>query len=174
MKAKRSDLVVLAFGALGVVYGDIGTSPLYALKECFNGAHAVAATRTNVLGVLSLIFWSLTLIISVKYLVIIMRADNKGEGGILSLLSLGVPEHIRFKNTRSQRTLIIIGVFGAALLYGDGMITPVISVLGAVEGLEVATPLFKPYVMAITAAVLAGLFPCSASEHIGLERCLGQ
>ena len=151
-----SSLAVLTLGALGVVYGDIGTSPLYALRECFHGAHGIAPTRDNVLGVLSLIFWSLTLIISIKYLVFVMRADNKGEGGILALLALVAqsPDARR----RSRATLVALGLFGAALLYGDGMITPAISVLGAVEGLQVATHIFEPYIVPVTVAILFGLF----------------
>jgi KUP system potassium uptake protein len=138
------------------VYGDIGTSPLYALRECFHGPHSVAATPENILGVLSLIFWSLTLIISIKYLLFVMRADNHGEGGILALLALVSQQPARER--RSRATLISLGLFGAALLYGDGMITPAISVLGAVEGLTVATHVFEPYVVPITAMILVGLF----------------
>ncbi|MBI2835074.1 MAG: potassium transporter Kup [Acidobacteria bacterium] len=144
---------MLSLGALGVVYGDIGTSPLYALRECFHGPHAVAVNHDNVLGVLSLIFWSLIIIISVKYLAFVMRADNRGEGGILALMAL-----VRVRGRHSQPVLIGLGLFGAALLYGDGMITPAISVLSAVEGLEVATPLFRPYVMPLTIVVLVLLF----------------
>jgi len=151
-----SGLALLTLGAIGVVYGDIGTSPLYALRECFHGEHGVAATPGNVLGVLSLIFWSLTLIISIKYILFVMRADNDGEGGILALLALVAksPEAKR----RSRASLIALGLFGAALLYGDGMITPAISVLGAVEGLDVATHIFEPYIVPITLVVLIGLF----------------
>jgi KUP system potassium uptake protein len=151
-----SGLALLTLGAIGVVYGDIGTSPLYALRECFHGEHGVAATPENVLGVLSLIFWSLTLIISIKYILFVMRADNNGEGGILALLALVAksPEAKR----RSRASLIALGLFGAALLYGDGMITPAISVLGAVEGLDVATHIFEPYIVSITLVVLIGLF----------------
>jgi KUP system potassium uptake protein len=151
-----ASLAFLTLGALGVVYGDIGTSPLYALRECFHGLHGVPPTRENVLGVLSLIFWSLTLIISIKYILFVMRADNKGEGGILALLALVAqsPDARR----RSRATLVALGLFGAALLYGDGMITPAISVLGAVEGLQVATHIFEPYIVPVTVAILLGLF----------------
>jgi KUP system potassium uptake protein len=151
-----ANLAFLTLGALGVVYGDIGTSPLYALRECFHGLHAVPPTRENVLGVLSLIFWSLTLIISIKYILFVMRADNKGEGGILALLALVAqsPDARR----RSRATLVALGLFGAALLYGDGMITPAISVLGAVEGLRVATNIFEPYIVPVTVVILLGLF----------------
>ena len=154
--SRRSDLALLTLGALGVVYGDIGTSPLYALRECFHGTHGVAPTRENVLGVLSLIFWSLTLIISIKYIVFVMRADNRGEGGILALMALVAQNPGAHR--RSRAVLIAMGLFGAALLYGDGMITPAISVLGAVEGLQVATRLFEPYVVPATMAILLALF----------------
>jgi KUP system potassium uptake protein len=151
-----SSLALLTLSAIGVVYGDIGTSPLYALRECFHGIHGVAATHENVLGVLSLIFWSLTLIISIKYILFVMRADNNGEGGILALLALVAQSP--GAQRRSRASLVALGLFGAALLYGDGMITPAISVLGAVEGLDVATHIFEPYIVPITLAILVGLF----------------
>ena len=160
-------LATLTVGALGIVYGDIGTSPLYALRECFHGAHGIAPTRENVLGVLSLIFWSLTLIISIKYLVFVMRADNEGEGGILALMALvsKQPDARR----RSRARLIALGLFGAALLYGDGMITPAVSVLSAVEGLNVTTHLFEPYVVPIAIVILVSLFVIQShgTERIG-------
>jgi len=151
-----TSLRVLTLGALGVVYGDIGTSPLYALRECFHGQHGVAPTHENVLGVLSLIFWSLTLIISIKYILFVMRADNNGEGGILALLALVAQSP--GARRKSRASLIALGLFGAALLYGDGMITPAISVLGAVEGLQVATHIFEPYIVPITLGILVTLF----------------
>ena len=144
--------------ALGVVYGDIGTSPLYALKECVNGPHAIAPTAANVLGLLSLIFWSLTLVVVVKYLVFVLRADNNGEGGVLALMALVSPKTGIVAPRRLRVTLVFLGLFGAALLYGDGMITPAISVLSAVEGLNVATPLLEPLVVPITCLLLIGLF----------------
>jgi KUP system potassium uptake protein len=154
-KPSRRYLLLLSLGALGVVYGDIGTSPLYALRECFNPRHGVAPTPANVLGVLSLIFWSLMIVITLKYLVFVMRADNRGEGGILALMSLvGARGEEGFR----RGALIILGLFGSALLYGDGMITPAISVLSAVEGLEVATPRFTPYIVPLTVIVLILLF----------------
>ena len=153
---RGKQLAVLTLGALGIVYGDIGTSPLYALRECFHGPHGIAPTPDNVLGVLSLIFWSLTLIVSIKYLIFVMRADNGGEGGILALMALVSRQDDAAR--RSRTLLISLGLFGAALLYGDGMITPAISVLGAVEGLTIATRVFEPYVVAITVAILIGLF----------------
>jgi KUP system potassium uptake protein len=149
-------VLALCLTTLGVVYGDIGTSPLYALKECFHGAHAITVSPGNVLGVLSLIFWSLVIVISIKYLVFILRADNQGEGGILALASLATP--FRASATGGRWLLIILGLFGASLLYGDGMITPAISVLSAVEGLHVATPLFEPYIIPVTIGILIGLF----------------
>jgi KUP system potassium uptake protein len=150
-------LAVLTLGSLGVVYGDLGTSPLYALRECFAGSHSLAPTRANVLGILSLIFWSLLLIVSLKYLAIVLRATNKGEGGILALMALAFPK--RSPGSSRRRALLVgLGVFGAALLYGDGMITPAISVLSAVEGLKVATPAFEHYVIPITVFTLVGLF----------------
>src|SRR5687768_15903212 len=143
----RSYLLALSVGALGVVYGDIGTSPLYAFRECFNGPHKVDFTEENVYGVLPLVVWLLTSIVTIKYLTFVTRANNKGEGGILALLSLAFPEKLR-REAKGMRGLVVaIGVFGAALLYGDGIITPAISVLSAVEGLEVATPELKPYVL---------------------------
>ena len=142
-------LFPLALTAVGVVYGDIGTSPLYAMRECFFGSHSVPPSHDNVLGVLSLIIYSLLIVISIKYIAIVMRADNQGEGGILALAALIPPGH---------PTLILLGIFGAALLYGDGMITPAITVLGAIEGLEVATPLFARYVVPVTVGILIVVF----------------
>ena len=149
-------LAVLTLGALGIVYGDIGTSPLYALRECFHGVHGIAPTPDNILGVLSLIVWSLILIISIKYLVFVMRADNGGEGGVLALIALVSRQ--ADASRRSRAALIGVGLFGAALLYGDGMITPAISVLSAVEGLAIATHVFEPYVVPITVTILIGVF----------------
>ena len=160
--ADRDRLVPLTFTAIGVVFGDIGTSVLYAMRECFFGSHSVPPTHDNVLGVLSLIIYSLVLVISIKYVGIVMRADNQGEGGVLALTALipgragaggGLP-----RLAVGRPVLIALGIFGTALLYGDGMITPAISVLGAVEGLEVATPLFRPYVVPVTVAIIVGLF----------------
>ncbi len=149
----------LALGALGIVYGDIGTSPLYAMRESFEG-HNIAVVQENVLGVLSLIFWSLMIVISVKYVVFVMRADNSGEGGILALTSLIRPasdddgDHAK----RARWILILIGLFGTALLYGDGMITPAISVLSAVEGIHVATPALQPFAVPVAIIILLALF----------------
>ncbi len=151
---------MLSLGALGVVYGDIGTSPLYALRESFEGSgHEIAVADANVLGLLSLIFWSLIIVITLKYLVFVMRADNEGEGGILALTSLVTPRTPREGNGRRRRwVLILVGLFGTALLYGDGMITPAISVLSAVEGTQVAAPGLEDLVIPISVVILVGLF----------------
>jgi KUP system potassium uptake protein len=156
-KQPQSNFWLLLLGALGIVYGDIGTSPLYAMRECFHHSHNLALNEGNVLGILSLIVWSLLVVISIKYILFIMRADNRGEGGILALIALASPHRQRRAMDR-VRYVIPLGVFGAALLFGDGMITPAISVLSAVEGLEVATPLFSPYVISLTVAILVLLF----------------
>jgi KUP system potassium uptake protein len=158
---------VLSLTALGVVYGDIGTSPLYAVRESFHHSHGIEPTPKNVLGVLSLIVWSLVLVITVKYAAVVLRADNRGEGGILALTSLVTPVGATRRSPRW--VLIMLGLFGTALLYGDGMITPVISVLSAVEGLEVATPFFAPYVVPITIGILIALFLIQANgtERVG-------
>ena len=152
----HSPTLSLCLAALGVVYGDIGTSPLYALRECFYGTHHFPVTQENVLGVLSLVFWALTIIISLKYLLFVMRADNNGEGGILALMALLAPW--RISPGPRQLGIHTLGLFGAALLYGDGAITPAISVLSAVEGLEVATPELKPYILPATILILILLF----------------
>ena len=149
----------LALAALGVVYGDIGTSPLYALKEVFHPGHHMLAQPENIYGLLSLIFWSLMIVITLKYLIFILRADNRGEGGILALTSLVTPQPDSGNTIpRSKGFLILIGLFGTALLYGDGMITPAISILSAVEGLSLITPIFNPYIIPITLAILVVLF----------------
>jgi KUP system potassium uptake protein len=166
----RTYQLKLALGALGVVYGDIGTSPLYAMRECFNKEHGVALTPSNVMGVLSLIFWALTLIVSLKYVAYVLRADNKGEGGILALMSLATG-HLR--GTRTYAVLLALGVFGAALLYGDGVITPAISVLSAVEGLEIAAPGLHRLVIPITIAILIGLFAMQKHGTAGLGKIFG-
>ncbi len=153
---KRLGLLTLT--ALGVVYGDIGTSPLYALRECFKAEYGILPTPPNIIGVLSLILWSLILVVSVKYIVFILRADNRGEGGILALLALLLQQKRRGDDKRRRLLLIALGLFGAALLYGDGVITPAISVLGAVEGLEVNAPALAPYVMWISLGIIFALF----------------
>jgi len=167
-----SPLGITTLTALGVVFGDIGTSPLYALRECFHGPHSIPLNEVNVMGVLSLIVWSLILVISIKYLLFVLRADNRGEGGILALTALVAPRaQASLKGTRG--ILIIVGLFGAALLYGDGVITPAISVLSAVEGLKVATPFFEPYVIIITTVILVGLFLIQSSGTARIGKLFG-
>jgi KUP system potassium uptake protein len=155
----------VVIGALGVVYGDIGTSPIYTFRECLRSSGNVETEA--VLGVLSLVFWALIIVVTVKYVCFVMRADNAGEGGIIALLGLAAPAAA---DARRRYWLLLIGLAGAALFYGDGMITPAISVLSAVEGLEVATPLLKPYVVPLTVLVLIGLFLVQhrGSAHIGM------
>ena len=159
MARRRSPtyLLVMSIGALGIVYGDIGTSPLYAFREAFVAADGLVVDRSSVLGILSLMFWALVIIVSVKYLAFVMRADNHGEGGILALTALVEPL-TKAMRPRVHLVLIGIGLFGTALLYGDGIITPAISVLAAVEGLEVAAPALDPYVIPIAVAIIIGLF----------------
>ncbi len=150
----KSSTLVLAFSALGVVFGDLGTSPLYTLRVCLTGNASVPPTPDNVLGLVSLIFWSLTLVVSIKYALFILLADDEGEGGIFAMMAL---LHKKL-GPGMGRNLTLLGCFGSALLYGDGLITPVISVLSALEGLEVATSQAKPLVLPLTCAVLTGLF----------------
>ncbi len=162
-------LAGLSLAALGVVYGDIGTSPLYALKECFGAKHGIPPTPENVVGVLSLIVWSMNFVVSYKYIAQVMRADNRGEGGILALLALVMGP----KEGRRRTVLVMLGLFGAALLYGDGVITPAISVLGAIEGIEYATPLLTRYVVPITALIIFVLFLFQKRGTGGVGRVFG-
>ena len=155
-KQSKTQQAALALAALGVVYGDIGTSPLYTMKEVFSGNHPIPLTPDNVLGILSLIVWALIVIVSIKYVVFIMRADNRGEGGIMALIALAL--HDAKGNPKRERLIMLIGLLGAGMFYGDGMVTPAISVLSALEGLDVATPAFKPYVIPMTLLVLFLLF----------------
>ena len=149
--------LTLALAALGVVYGDIGTSPLYAIRESFYGTHAIPVTPGNVLGVLSLVFWSLILVVTIKYHIVIIRADNKGEGGVLALMALVNGSRLA-RGLSPRRLMIVLGIFGSALLYADGALTPAISVLSAVEGLEIATPALASWVIPVTLVILIGLF----------------
>lgn len=169
-KSGFAHTAALSLGALGVVYGDIGTSPLYAIKECFHGIHAISVTPGNVLGVLSLIFWSLTMVITVKYILFITAADNRGEGGIFALIEL-LPKDAGHRHVRA--TLAFLGLCGAALLYGDGIITPAISVLSAVEGLNVATDAAAPLVVPITCLILFGLFSVQRRGTAGIGKVFG-
>jgi KUP system potassium uptake protein len=167
---KGRNLAVLTLGALGVVYGDIGTSPLYALKEIFHAGH-VPATPSNILGVLSLVFWTMTIIVSIKYVLLILRADNHGEGGLIAMLALATTA-VQDK-PRLREVLFFAGLFGTAIFYGDGVITPAISVLSAVEGLQVVAPQMKSYVMPVTLVVLTGLFVVQRFGTGGIGRFFG-
>lgn len=160
----------LSLAAIGIVYGDIGTSPLYAFRESFHEEYGISTSSGNILGVLSLIFWALILVISIKYLIFVLRADNNGEGGIIALTALISPDN---GGSKLRRWMVFAGLFGAALLYGDSMITPAISVLSAVEGLKVATPLFEPYVIPITIGILLGLFLFQSWGTAGLGKIFG-
>ncbi|MEO7937608.1 MAG: KUP/HAK/KT family potassium transporter, partial [Burkholderiaceae bacterium] len=155
MSASKSSIATLTVGAIGVVYGDIGTSVLYAMKEVFNSGH-VPFTTENIYGVLSIFFWTLTTIVSIKYVVLVLRADNNGEGGLVAMLALA-SQAVK-GSPRLRRVLLMVGIFGTALFYGDGVITPAISVLSAVEGLEVLTPDSKAFVMPLTLLILFLLF----------------
>ena len=170
--SRTRHLLSLSLGALGVVYGDIGTSPLYAVRECFHGPHAITVTPANVLGVLSLIFWSLVLIISIKYLVFVLRAHNRGEGGILALMALAHAARPG-RQGEPRNVIVALGLFGAALLYGDGVITPAISVLSAVEGLGVAAHVLQPCVLPLTIAILVGLFLIQSRGTAGIGAVFG-
>ncbi|TWA88305.1 KUP system potassium uptake protein [Azospirillum brasilense] len=163
----KGRLAALTLGALGVVYGDIGTSPLYTLRECFSPEHGLALTPENILGIMSMVFWALVLVVTVKYVLFVMRADNKGEGGILALLALAT--NSRPDSTGRLSGLMAMGLFGAALFYGDGMITPAISVLSAVEGLEVAQPALERVVVPVTVGILIALFAIQSrgTEKVG-------
>ncbi|MBQ0959971.1 potassium transporter Kup [Ideonella sp. 4Y11] len=163
-------LAALTLAALGVVYGDIGTSPLYALKEVFHAGH-VEASPGNILGVLSLIFWTMTIIVSLKYVLLILRADNNGEGGLIAMLALATTA-VKDKPAL-RRVLMIVGLFGTAIFYGDGVITPAISVLSAVEGLEVAAPGLHSWIIPITLVVLTGLFAVQRFGTGGIGKFFG-
>jgi KUP system potassium uptake protein len=171
------DLARLGLGALGVVYGDIGTSPLYAIKECFAAGHGVDPSVGNVLGILSLVFWSLTLVITVKYVGFVLRADNHGDGGILALLALVTEQrsHPRAGESGRKRLFVLVslGLIGFSLLLGEGMITPAISVLGALEGLDVATPIFRPFIVPMAVAILIALFLLQKRGTAGIGALFG-
>jgi KUP system potassium uptake protein len=157
-KAKTNRrLAQLSLAALGVVFGDIATSPIYAIRECFHGEYGIAVSQANVLGILSLMFWALVMIVGLKYMVFVFRANNRGEGGVIALTALIRGQHTS-SESRRRLGVIALGLFAACLLYGDGMITPAISVLSAVEGIAIITPVFDPYVILLTSAILLGLF----------------
>ena len=157
VSAHRARVLALALGALGVVYGDIGTSPLYAIKECFHGLHAIPVSEENILGVVSLVFWSLTVVVTIKYVGFILRADNDGEGGIFALLAL-ITSKPNTISPRGRSTVVLAAICGSALLYGDGIITPAITVVSAIEGLSMATEALQPAVVPLTCVVLFLLF----------------
>jgi KUP system potassium uptake protein len=169
--AGKSSLPGLTLAALGVVYGDIGTSPLYAFKEAFGGSHGLPLSEPNVLAVLSMMFWSVTLIVSLKYVVVVLRFDNGGEGGILALLALAA--RLTRARPRLAWTVATLGVFGASLFYGDAILTPAISVLSAVEGISVATPAFEHLIVPVTLAILVGLFAIQARGTGAVGRLFG-
>jgi KUP system potassium uptake protein len=170
VSASKSSLAALTLGAIGVVYGDIGTSVLYAVKEVFGSGH-VPFTHANVYGVLSIFFWTLTVIVSIKYVVLVLRADNHGEGGLIAMLALA-SQAVKDK-PELRKWLLGIGIFGTSLFYGDGVITPAISVLSAVEGLEVVSPAFKQYVIPLTLVILFGLFAVQKRGTSGLGKFFG-
>jgi KUP system potassium uptake protein len=170
-RSAKSSTAALTLAALGIVFGDIGTSPLYAVKETFAPVHGIALTAPNILGGLSTMFWALMMVVSLKYVVLIMRADNRGEGGIMALIALAassVKEHAQWR-----LPLMLVGIFGAALFYGDAVLTPAISVLSAVEGLEVATQAFRPYVVPIAVGVLLALFAIQSRGTARVGRLFG-
>ena len=170
MSSKKSSLAALTLGAIGVVYGDIGTSVLYAVKEVFNHGH-VAVTPDNVYGLMSIFFWTMTVIVSIKYVLLVLRADNNGEGGLIAMLALA-SNAVKDK-PQLRRVLLIVGIFGTSLFYGDGVITPAISVLSAVEGLEVISPAFAKGVIPITLVILFGLFAVQKHGTAGIGKFFG-
>lgn len=165
---EQKRLGALALGALGVVFGDIGTSPLYALRECFLGSEKLPATQANVLGVLSLVFWALMLVVTIKYLVFVMRADNRGEGGIFALIAL-----LGYDTHRRLPAIVLLGMVGAALLYGDGLVTPAISVLSAIEGLDTVTHELEAFIVPLTCVVLLVLFAAQSRGTGGIGKIFG-
>lgn len=168
---KKNSLAALTLGAVGIVYGDIGTSPLYTMKEVFSTAHGLALTDENLLGVVSLIVWGLIIIVSLKYVTLVLRANNRGEGGIMALMALALSSVT--KHSRWYFPVMVMGLFGATLFYGDSVITPAISVLSAVEGLSVATSAFDPYVVPLTVVILIGLYSVQAKGTAGIGKWFG-
>ena len=170
MSASKSSLSALTLGAIGVVYGDIGTSVLYAVKEVFAHGH-VPLTPDNIYGILSIFVWTLTVIVSIKYVALVLRADNNGEGGLVAMLALA-SQSVKHR-PKLRRVLLIVGIFGTCLFYGDGVITPAISVLSAVEGLEVVSPTFKKYIIALTLVILFALFAVQKHGTSGIGKFFG-
>ena len=170
MSVSKSSLTALTLGAIGVVYGDIGTSVLYSVKEVFGSGH-VPFTHANIFGILSLFFWTLTVIVSLKYVVLVLRADNHGEGGLVAMLALA-SQSVKDR-PQLRRVLLAVGIFGTCLFYGDGVITPAISVLSAVEGMEVVSPAFKKYVIPLTLVILFGLFAVQKHGTSGIGKFFG-
>jgi KUP system potassium uptake protein len=167
----KSSLAALSIGAVGIVYGDIGTSPLYTLKTVFSPEHGLAMNQANLLGIISMILWGLTIVVSLKYVTLILRADNRGEGGIMALMALALNSVT--KQSKAYFPLMLMGVFGATLFYGDSVITPAISVLSAMEGMEVATPAAKPFILPMTVVILVGLYMVQAHGTAGIARWFG-
>ena len=167
----KSSVAALTLAAIGIVYGDIGTSPLYTMKEVFAVHHGIAPNPDNVLGVVSLILWGLIIVISLKYITLVLRADNRGEGGIMALTALALSSVTQ--TSRWHYPVMLLGMVGAGLFFGDGVITPAISVLSAIEGLEVATPAFKPYVIPLTVAVLVALYMVQRRGTAGIGKWFG-
>jgi KUP system potassium uptake protein len=170
VSSTRSSLVALTLGAIGVVYGDIGTSVLYAMKEVFGSGH-VPFTHENVYGILSIFFWTLTTIVSVKYVMLVLRADNHGEGGLVAMLALA-SQSVKDR-PQLRKVLLVVGIFGTCLFYGDGVITPAISVLSAVEGLEIISPAFKKFVIPLTLIILFLLFWVQKRGTAGIGKFFG-
>ncbi|NDE24725.1 MAG: potassium transporter Kup, partial [Betaproteobacteria bacterium] len=170
MSSNKSSLMALTVGAIGVVYGDIGTSVLYALKEVFGSGH-VAFTPENIYGILSIFFWTLTTIVSVKYVTLVLRADNHGEGGLVAMLALA-SQSVKDK-PQLRKVLLMVGIFGTCLFYGDGVITPAISVLSAVEGLEIVSPAFTKAVIPLTLLILFALFVVQKRGTTGIGKFFG-
>ena len=171
MDPSNNKLRALTVGAIGVVFGDIGTSPLYAMKESFHASHGIPLNEATVLGILSVMFWAMMALVTVKYLVLMMRADNKGEGGILALTALA---QRCFRTTSRGRWIVIsLGIFGASMFYGDAIITPAMTVLSAIEGLNVATPAFEQFVMPISIGILVALFAIQRHGSATISKFFG-
>lgn len=167
----KSSLTALTVAAIGIVYGDIGTSPLYTMKEVFSKEYGLPLNDTNIFGIVSLILWGLIFIVSLKYVTLVLRAANRGEGGIMALTALAL-ESVS-KNSRLYFPLTVLGLMGASLFYGDGVITPAMTVLSAIEGIEVATPTLKEFVVPITLIILIGLYAAQRKGTAGIGKLFG-